>query len=626
MPQHRAICARKYWQKIQRHTCAQDSIDLEQNQSRPYFPRLSPPSGLEEKYLHSGNNELSEALDKSHTLRIVQENTLDGRLAADALTQALWWFVETEDVESYKETLITALRLNISMKNVKPPHKQMNRFRQLYLFATDIDELVRGAIQINDLDYDLGTTILHAACRTGFAELLEPLFWRGACFDVIDAHNETPLDSAIWSGDIDTIRFALALGADPNWNDPLYDAWAARRHDIMTLLVEYGADINRVSEDSTLLLAAIESCDFDTVRLALSLGAGPNLECPLLPAFFTGRQDIMRLLVEYGADVDYVYGDGTILGMAMKDEVLEEVRFVLSLGADPNVGDPMWEMLESCVVQGCNDCVHEDITLLLMEKDVTLLTKSRYGWTLLHYAADGAHSRLLRAAMDRITSQLVLDGKDESGSNALHYAAGTLGKVPLEQTLEMVSILLEAGADINAQDSMGATALKIAAGKGSVELVQLLLAAGAMIGIKTNGSVCWETALSSAAYQGHSTIVGLLLEKTPPTHEDSPSLERALKNAVRGDHGEIVKQLLLFGAGRFAGQFLGLALDESSAEVVQILLDAGARVDQVGPQFLSSLFDAGTEDAQEHWDEFFEAPLKCELLIRAFPGLQGRYM
>jgi ankyrin repeat protein len=259
----------------------------------------------------------------------------------------------------------------------------------------------------------------------------------------------------------------------------LYDAWAAGRHDIITLLVEYGADINRAFEGPTLLVAATMSRDFDTVRLALSLGADPNLECPLFTAFATGRHDIMRLLVDHGADVDYIEEGQTLLGLALKYEDLEEVRFVLSLGADPNVIDPMWEMLESCVVQGCNGCVHEDLALLLMEQDVTLLTRSRYGWALLHYAADGARTRLLRAAIDRITSPLVLDGQNDFGRTALHYAAGTLGKVPLQQTLEVVSMLLEAGADINAQDVRGATALTIATEKGSVELVQLIQDAGA---------------------------------------------------------------------------------------------------------------------------------------------------
>jgi hypothetical protein len=75
-----------------------------------------------------------------------------------------------------------------------------------------------------------------------------------------------------------------------------------------------------------------------------------------------------------------------------------------------------------------------------------------------------------------------------------------------------------------------------------------------------------------------------------------------------------------------SGRVLGFALENSSAEVVQILLDAGARLDHVGSYLLSELFEAGTEKAQEDCHEFFEAPLKCELLIRAFPDLQGRYM
>lgn len=117
-----------------------------------------------------------------------------------------------------------------------------------------------------------------------------------------------------------------------------------------------------------------------------------------------------------------------------------------------------------------------------------------------------------------------------------------------------------------------------------------------------------------------------MLEKTPPTHKDTASLERAHRNAVRKGHGEIVKQLALFVGEMVAGRVLGFALKNLSAEVVQILLDVGARLDHVGFYLLSELFESETGKAQKGCHELFEASLRCELLICAFPDLREHYM
>jgi ankyrin repeat protein len=423
MPEHKATCAWEYLQRIEQQTTLSDNVDLDQSKSQPYSSQLNPPSELQGNNLHARHVELPEASDRSHKIRFFFENTSDTRLGPDALAHMLWWSEKNDEVETYKAALVTALRLNINIGALLRPLKHRESFDLLWLLARDIDCLISGVKQINDLGAHLGTTVLHAACFAGFAEVLEPLFWRGACFDVVNDRNETPLDLAIVSGDIDTIRFALALGADPNQTLPLFTTGSAGIHNIMTLLLEYGADINRAFKRSTL-------------------------------GWFT--------VLEEGE---------TLLEMALKDESIEEVRSLLSLGANPNVGYPLWGLLDGCALQGCNACVHEDLALLLVERDVSW---SLYGWTLFHHAAHRAHARLLRAALDRITSQLELDGQDRFGRTALHYAVGTLGKVPLHQTLEVVSMLLKAGADVNARNAQGETVLEIAAGEGSVELVQLL--------------------------------------------------------------------------------------------------------------------------------------------------------
>jgi ankyrin repeat protein len=378
MPQHRATCARRYWRRIEQHASLDDSIGLEQSKSRLYFSPLSPPNEKEEGNLHFRNVEPSEAPDKIQNLRIVHENTFDARLAADALSESLLWFEGTGNVEAYKTALVTTLRLNITINNLERPVKKLDCFIPLFWLASHIDQLARGDQQINDLDDD-SETILHVACLAGAAELLEPLFWRGACFNAISDFNETPLDLAIKCGDMDTVRFALALGSDPNLNYPLCHAWDLGRHDIMTLLVEYGADINQTwyDDDIPLLSTAIRRGDLAAFRLALSLGANPN------------------------------------------------------------VSRPMGDLIDECLERKCNDCVHEEMAISLIEHGADVSGQFSGGRTIFHYAVLREHTQLLRSALDRISSPAILDVKDEYDCTALHYATDGRRSVSLDRTPDL---------------------------------------------------------------------------------------------------------------------------------------------------------------------------------------------
>lgn len=513
MPQHRATCARKYWRKIEQYANPTHGTGVTQHKSRSCSSRFSPPSEFEEVDLHLRSEELPEAPDQNHTLRIVHENAIDGRLAADALAHMLLRFEEIDDVESYKAALATALHSNITVSILERTRQRNDRFYRLCLIATCFDEIVRGVRQINDIDNNLGTPILHAACRAGFAKILEPLFWRGACFDAVDRFHETPLDSAIRSRDLDTVRFVLALGSDPNQDSPLFDAYFANMDDAITLLVEHGADINQCSSNATLLSVAIERCD------------------------------------------------------------LESVRLVLSLGADPNVAHPMDDLISDCLYGECRDCVHEVMVRLLVEHGAEVTRQSREGHTVLHYAAIQGHAQLLRTGLNRINSPTILDMGDDDNDTPLYCATQALLLSHPQQALILTSMLLEAGADPNVQNIYGHSALMLAAREGSDELVQLLLDAGANVKSQCQYG---QTALSYAADCGHNTTVGLLLENAPPTHEDSSYLTIALEHAFRGDHRDVVKQLISFGANCSAEEVLSLALESPTSEVERILVEAGA--------------------------------------------------
>src|SRR5208337_5502443 len=76
--------------------------------------------------------------------------------------------------------------------------------------------------------------------------------------------------------------------------------------------------------------------------------------------------------------------------------------------------------------------------------------------------------------------------------------------------LPEIKSLLDKGAEVNAKNDNGSTALMAASLQGHPEIVQALLAKGAEVNAKNNNG---STALMAACLQGHREIVEALLAK-----------------------------------------------------------------------------------------------------------------
>ncbi|NIP26423.1 MAG: ankyrin repeat domain-containing protein, partial [Phycisphaerae bacterium] len=110
----------------------------------------------------------------------------------------------------------------------------------------------------------------------------------------------------------------------------------------------------------------------------------------------------------------------------------------------------------------------------------------------------------------------------------------------------IVKDLLAQGADINAKDAIGATALLGAARNGHPETVELLLAKGAVVDVQLAGS--GATPLMYASLNGHNDIVVALLDKGAEVNRKSKRGRPALMYAIMGDRSEVVQTLLARGA------------------------------------------------------------------------------
>jgi cytohesin len=145
--------------------------------------------------------------------------------------------------------------------------------------------------------------------------------------------------------------------------------------------------------------------------------------------------------------------------------------------------------------------------------------------------------------------------------------------------------LIDAGADVNAAEPNGTTALHYAVYQGDAALVERLLEAGAAPNaINMFGS----TPMAEAALIGDATVVGILLEAGADPDAPNADGQTALMVAARGGKLEAVRLLLRGGAEvnaveQYGGQTaLMWAAAECHPEVVGALIDAGADVDARG--------------------------------------------
>ena len=166
------------------------------------------------------------------------------------------------------------------------------------------------------------------------------------------------------------------------------------------------------------------------------------------------------------------------------------------------------------------------------------------------------------------------------GATALHWAAHW-------DDLAAVETLLQAGADVDAANDHGVTPLFLAAENRSAPVAERLLAAGADASatLPADG----ETVLMRAAHSGSTAIVRMLLDRGADPHARAArSGQTALMWAIAENHAGAARELIEHGGdvrGRSHGHYTPLlfAARQGNAAIAAMLLGAGVPVDRDGP-------------------------------------------
>uniref|UniRef100_A0A3B4TAR4 Ankyrin repeat domain 52a n=1 Tax=Seriola dumerili TaxID=41447 RepID=A0A3B4TAR4_SERDU len=333
---------------------------------------------------------------------------------------------------------------------------------------------------------------------------------------------------------------------------------------------------------------------------------------PIHVAASNGHSDCLRMMIDYGEEGDLTnvadkFGQ-TPLMLAVLGGHTDCVHFLLEKGALPDAKDKRGSTaLHRGAVLGHDDCV-----TALLEHKASALCRDAQGRTPLHYAASRGHTEILaslvQAAMATDPQDKLLDNKQYT---PLHWAAYKGHEDCLEVLLEFKTFIHEEGNPftplhcalmnghsgaaerllesagvhmINTRDAKGRTPLHAAAFAEDVAGLQLVLRHGAEINAVDKSG---RSALMVAADKGHSGTVAILLHraKADLTLLDE-NRNTALHLACSKAHemcallilGEIHSPTLINATNSALQMPLHLAARNGLATVVQALLSRGATV------------------------------------------------
>lgn len=477
-------------------------------------------------------------------------------------------------------------------------------------------------------------TALSSAIMKSNYEITKLLFEHGARPDAGAYIGKTDVSLVHYTVRMDDIRFlklVLEHGGELNvWSDlgnmtPLHVAAQGDGLEKVKLLLKYKANVNADPGDGVtpLFCAALngtaEMCDFllsEGARLdfysACVLGKKAEVEAMLKatptlattkdkrlkrePVFYAamgGREEIARLLIEKGADVNArgpEFSEGnfivylgssawaknigeTPLHTASKRGFVEFVRILLDKGAKTTAKDNNGDTpLHVAAKKG-----ERKVVKLLLDRNADVNATSRYGGTPLSVAAY-SDIELVRLLLKARPSKRTLNG-------ALAVAAAYHD----EQQGEIAKLLMENGAEAD---------LNTACTLGLVKRAEALLKANPSL---ANSSSDQNPPLYEAAGNGHVELVDLLIKKGARIRGSEGY--RPLFAAVERGHLPVVKQLVAAGADIEARDYRGsplfFAAENNHVAVADYLLNQKAKLMSVDAYRNTALHKAAEAEALE---------------------------
>ena len=445
-------------------------------------------------------------------------------------TPALHWVVRMQDAATAQQLLRAGADPNL-------PNRYGVRPLQVAIGNSDlpmVQLLLKAGADANSID-TAGDSCLVLAIRGGNLKMVEALLAKSANADAADqAFQQTPLMVAAREGHADIVRLLLAKGARVD----------AQTRTGKTPAFRLPASNSGSKGQGIVRGGWPERGERDPI---------PGAKTPLLYAAREGHLEVVKMLVEAGAQIEKADADGvTPLLMAVLNGQLPVANWLLERGANVRASDwygqtPLFAAVDLRNVDVAGPSRDNGVdraavlqlvqAILVHKPDVNARTREsppQRRWITrlgsLSWVDFTGQTPFLRAALagDVTVMRLLLEhGADASiatdnGTTPLMAAAGVNWTVSqtfdegAASLLEAVKLAWSQGNDVNAENKMGLRAIHGAANRGSDDIIRFLVEKGA--------------ATATPDKEGRTPIVwaqGVFLATHPP--ENKPHTVALLK-------------------------------------------------------------------------------------------------
>ncbi|KAL7930532.1 ankyrin repeat protein [Trichoderma chlorosporum] len=379
-------------------------------------------------------------------------------------------------------------------------------------------------------------------------DIFQPLkYLTNQKFDInLPYNNRSLLMVAAQFGDQACVRLLLDNGANIDWRDKdgesaVFKAAASKNFENANLLLDKGADISGKGwGERSFLHYCLNSPG--TLRKSLSRLSDPNVQnisgwAPIHSAVNSSNLEAIRILAEFKADLNIEIREGnmlTPLRFALEEGEMDVVRCLLDVGADVNHRD-------SQSATALHYARSADAVNILLQRGAEVNATTHEGITPLHNRL-----HFLAGPNMPIIKKLV-----KAGANVNAMCCN--GTTPLMLSVmagcgPKAAYLLSKGADPNTSDLSSKSAFYWACSNGDGRMARLLHAAGAKVDLSISGPHpnSLQNAIASRAsdHQLLSLFRFLVEDMKVDVNQIAGPLETVVHLACRRDNSRVLEYLI----------------------------------------------------------------------------------